>query len=35
MLALDEIEVLRYEVLTVIHNEDATDVKLDVVPQAL
>ena len=29
MLALDE--VLGYEVLTVIHNEDATDVKLDVV----
>ena len=31
MLALDEIEVLGYEVLAVIHNEDATDVKLDVV----
>ena len=33
MLTLDEIEVLRYEVLAVIHNEDATDVKLDVVPR--
>ena len=31
MLALDEIEVLGYEVLAVIHNEDATDIKLDVV----
>ena len=31
MLALDEIEVLRYEVLTVIHNEDVMDIKLDVV----
>ena len=31
MLTLDEIEVLGYEVLAVIHNEDATDVKLDVV----
>ena len=31
MLTLDEIEVLRYEVLAVIHNEDVTDVKLDVV----
>ena len=26
MLTLDEIEVLGYEVLAVIHNEDATDV---------
>ena len=26
MLTLDEIEVLGYEVLTVIHNEDVTDV---------
>ena len=32
MLTLDEIEVLGYEVLAVIHNEDMTDVKLDVVP---
>ena len=31
MLTLDEIEILRYEVLAVIHNEDAMDVKLDVV----
>ena len=31
MLALDEIEVLGYEVLAVIHNEDAMDIKLDVV----
>ena len=34
MITLDEIEVLGYEVLTVIHNEDATDVKLDVAPRA-
>ena len=31
MLTLDEIEVLGYEVLAVIHNEDAMDIKLDVV----
>ena len=30
MLTLDEIEVLGYEVFAVIHNEDATDIKLDV-----
>ena len=31
MLTLDEIEVLGYEVLAVIHNEDTMDVRLDVV----